>query len=82
MTVEIEYEYVRDDMIVRTQLDMAKQIEENRGFPIKDIERIYGQGQLIVRVKTSLPSTEVENMLSDIEQHLNDEAEYVETREV
>jgi len=82
MTVEIEYENVMSEKIDVSQLKMAEQIEENRGFPITDIEREWGGDSLIVRVETSLPSSAVENTLSDIEDHINPEAEHVETREV
>jgi len=82
MTVEIEYERVDAQTFQWQQLDMAKQIQENRGFPIQDITRILSGDTAIIRAETDLPAPAVENMLSDIEEHLNPEARHVETREV
>lgn len=79
------------------EVDMAKQIESNRGFPISEIYRrmtwaeeldplpseLNGDERvLVVEVDTSLPSHAVDNMLSDIEEHLPFDASHVETREV
>lgn len=82
MTVEVEYKRVDEQTFRWQQLDMARQIENNRGFPIEDITRIFQGETLIVRVKTNLPDSAIDNMLSDIEDHLNSEAHHVETREV
>lgn len=84
MTVEIEYycpHGVSD--LGDWQVDMAEQIESNRGFPITDIERELEGSAFIVRVQTAtLPDSAVDNMLSDTEDHLPDTASHVETREV
>lgn len=83
MTVEVEYYCpfgVSD--LGQWQVDIAKQIENNRGFPITEIERELSGTAFVVRVETTLPSTAVENMLSDIEDHLPATARHVETREV
>lgn len=82
MTVEIEYRNVNPTKIRLSSLRMAEQIESNRGFPIEGIIREVRGTTLVVGVETSLPSQAVDNMLSDIEDHLNPEAEHVETREV
>jgi hypothetical protein len=82
MTVEIEYSLPRSRAASDWQVSMAKQIEQNRGFPIDEIERELSGTTLIVRVETSLPSQAVENMLSDIEDYLETGSEHVETREV
>lgn len=82
MTVEIEYTMPSSRNVGRWQVSMAEQIEANRGFPLKDIERELRGDRLIVRVETTLPDTAVENMLSDIEDHLGAGSEHVETREV
>lgn len=82
MTVEIEYDNVLVDKANLNQLKMAEQIESNRGFPISDITRVIRGNTFIVRVETNLPNSAVDNMLSDIEEYLNAEANHVETREV
>jgi len=82
MAVEIEYDLPRPRTASKWQISMAKQIESNRGFPIEDIERELRGTTLIVRVDTSLPSTAVDNMLSDIENYLETGAKHVKTREV
>lgn len=82
MTVEIEYSLPRPRVASDWQLSMAEQIESNRGSPIEGIERELSGTTLIVRVDTTLPSQAVENMLSDIEDYLNNGCEHVETREV
>jgi hypothetical protein len=83
MTVEVEY-YVPfgADTLGQWQLDMAKQIENNRGFPISDITRELSGSTFIVRVETDLPDQAVDNMLSDIEEYLPSTASHVGTREV
>lgn len=82
MTVEIEYTAPLRLSAGGWQVDMAKQIESNRGFPIQKIERDIVGSTIIVRVETDLPSQAVENMLSDIEGHLPSGSQHVETREV
>lgn len=82
MTVEIEYSVPTKVTVGEWQVRMAEQIESNSNFPIKEIEREFNGGTLIVRVDTSLPSQAVEGMLSDIENHLPNGAAHVETREV
>jgi hypothetical protein len=82
MTVEIEWSAPQTLTAVDWQISMAKQIEENRGFPIEEIEREFTGCTLIVRVETDLPSQAVEGMLSDIEEHLPNGSQHVETREV
>lgn len=82
MTVEIEYDLPRSRIGSEWQVDMARQIETNRGFPIANIERELSGSTLIVRVDTSLPSDAVDNMLSDIEDYLDTGSAHVETREV
>jgi len=82
MTVEIEFKRVDSRKARLSELQMARQIEENERFPIQDISRRIKGQNMIVEVETTLPSEAVDNMLSDIEDHLNDDAEHVETREV
>lgn len=83
MTVEIEYRCPTPlKGLGQWQVDMVKQIETNRNFPIQDIERKLSGSSFIVRVDTSLPNKAVENMLSDIEEYLPSNAQHVETREV
>lgn len=82
VTVEIVYDLPRALSASKWQVDIARQIESNRGFPIQDIERELVGTTLYVRVETDLPNNGVENMLSDIEGHLPQAASHVETREV
>lgn len=83
MVVEVEYTCpVPPAGLGAWQVDMATQIETNRGFPIEEIDRVLQGTTFIVRVDTSLPSDAVDNMLSDIEEHLPATASHVETREV
>lgn len=83
MTVEIEYwSSQMPDSLGDWQLNMAKQIESNRGFSLTDIERELRGEKFIMRVEADLSSQEIEDMLSDIEDHLPAGAEHVETREV
>jgi ribosomal protein L20A (L18A) len=82
MTVKILYRNVDAATARLNQLQMAKQIESNRGFPISDVTRRVEGNRFTVEVETDLPSQAVENMLSDIGGNLNPEAEHVETREV
>lgn len=82
MTVEVEYNLPRSQIASDWQVNMAEQIASNQGFPIENIERELRGTTLIVRVETSLPSTAVENMLSDIEDHLDTGSQHVETRDV
>lgn len=83
MTVESEY-HIPQQMsgMGQWQVDMAKQIETNQGFPITGIKRELSGDTLFVRVETDLPSQAVENMLSDIADHLPAGAKHLETREV
>lgn len=92
MTVEIVYDLENTAVndLGRWSLKMAEKVEANRGFPITDISRELTEEEidgfsvpvLIVSVETTLPNQAVENILSDIEAHLPDTAEHVETREV
>lgn len=82
MVVEIEYSLPRPRTASDWQVSMAEQIEANRGFPIENINREMVGTTLIVRVDTTLPSTAVDNMLSDIEDYLGTGSKHVETREV
>lgn len=84
MTVEIEYRCnIAPDMMSPIQTRMAKQIEENRGFPITDLERELNGEIYIIRVKSgTLPSAAIDNMLKDIEEYLHPSSEHIETREV
>lgn len=82
MTVEIIYSIPQTRVAGDWQLSMAKQVEENRGYPINNIERVLSGTTLVIRVETDLPSQAVDNMLSDIEDYLAAGSEHVETREV
>lgn len=82
MTVEIEFVILRRIGLGDWQVQMAKQIESNHGFPINDIDRELSGGTFIVRVETTLPNQAVENMLWDIEEYLPSTASHVETREI
>lgn len=82
MTVEVEYSLPRPRIASQWQVSMTEQIEENRGFPIEEIERELSGTRLIIRVQTDLPNQAVENMLPDIEEYLENGSEHVETREV
>ncbi|MBO4248416.1 hypothetical protein IL252_11380 [Halomicrobium sp. IBSBa] len=82
MTVEIEYSLPRPLAPSDWQVHMAEQIETNQGIPIEEITRTLRGHTLIVSVETTLPDEAVENMLSDIEDHLPQGCEHVETREV
>lgn len=83
MTVEVEYSIPQGlTGLGEWQVRMAKQIETNRGFPITDIERELSSETFVVRVETTLPSTAVENMLSDIDEYMPPNADHVQTREV
>lgn len=83
MTVEVEY---RTPWPVGPasdwQVQMAKQIEENRGYPLESIEREVSGSTVIVSVETTLPDSAVQNMLSDIEDYLPSGSTHVETREI
>lgn len=82
MTVEIEYSLPTTQIGNNWQVDMAKQIESNRGFQIRDIERELHGTTFVLCVNTTLPNQAVENMLSDIEDYLPAGSSHVETREV
>lgn len=82
MTVEIEYRNVNAERVRLSQLQMSGQIEDNRGIPITELTRRIEGSRFIVEVETTLPSKAVDNMLFDIEDYLNAEAEHVETREI
>lgn len=82
MTVEIEYNVPDPPADMGAwQVKMSEQIERNRGYPIKEIGRELSGPTFIVSVETTLPDSAVENMLSDIEDHLPATATHVETRE-
>lgn len=83
MTVEIEFSVPANiSGLGRWQVEMAKQIETTRNFPVEDLERQLDGDQLVVSVETSLPNQAVENMVSDIEDHLPKNSTHIETREV
>lgn len=82
MTVEVKYNLQTTQVASGWQVAMAEQIESNRGFPINSIERELSGTMLTVRVDTSLPSTAVEDMLSDIEDYVPAGSQHIETREV
>lgn len=82
MTVEIIYSLPRPRVSSDWQVNMSEQIESNRGFLIKDIERELRGTTLVVRVDTTLSSDAVDNMLSDIEAYLETGSKHIETKEV
>lgn len=82
MTVEIEFSLPNTRVAGHWEVEMSKQIESNRGFPISDIERELQGTTLFVRIETTLPDTAVENMVSDIENHIPAGSNHVETREL
>lgn len=82
MTVEIEYSLRTTRIASNWQVDMAEQIQANRGFPIENIKRRVEGTTLVVSVETTLPDSAVENMLSDIKDHLTAGSQHIETREV
>jgi len=82
MNIESEYSRLAGRAASRWQVQMAKQMADNHGFPIEAIERELNGSTFILRIDETLSSTELQNILSDIEDYIPANSVHVETREI